>query len=150
MHLRESGNPVSYQFKPTPEVRLEQATTSPTSAAPAPIPPGVQNMKVENRKSRNGSMNEEFKSPPTAPVFPNPPAAHTPPAAVAPSALDDAEPLKQSPSVSANNEASNRRASVITQAPPPVEKEKSMSKLSLEYSAEDDVGDTADMLLILK
>ena len=32
-------------------------------------------------------------------------------------------------------------------APPPMEKEKSMSKVSLEDLAHDDVGDTVDILL---
>jgi hypothetical protein len=110
-------------------------------------------MKVENRKSRNGSMNKEFKFPPTSPVSSNAPAEHTPPAAVPSSALDDAEPLKKSPPVSANNEASGRPASMVTPssievpAPPPVEKEKSMSKVSLYESVEDDVGDTVDIPL---
>jgi len=110
-------------------------------------------MKVENRKSRNGSMNKEFKFPPASPVSPNAPVEHTPPAAAPSSVLDDAEPLKKSPPVSVNNEASSRRASVINPssievlAPPPVEKEKSTSTVSLEDSADDDVGDTVDILL---
>ena len=68
------------------------------------------------------------------------------PAAIPSLGLDDAELLKQS----ANNETSNQRASVITQAPLPVEKERSMSKLSLKYSAANAVGGTADMLFILE
>ena len=152
------------QFEPTPEeadedpntetVRLERASTSPTSAtAPVPTPQSVQNMKVENRKSRNGSMNKEFKFPPASPVSSNAPAEHTPPTVVPPSALDDAEPLKKSPPVSEKNEASSRRASVITSsnievpAPPPVEKERSTSTVSLEDSVDDDVGDTVDIPL---
>jgi hypothetical protein len=113
----------------------------------------MQNMKVENRKSRNGSMNKEFKFPPTSPVSPNAPATHPPPAAVPSSALDDAEPLKKSPPASANNEASSGPASMITlssievPAPLPVEKEKSMSKVSLYESVEDDVEDTVDIPL---
>ena len=128
-------------------MRLERASTSPTSAtAPVPSPQSVQNMKVENRKSRNGSMNKEFKFPPASPVSSNAPVEHTPPTVVPPSALDDAEPLKKSPPVSEKNEASSRRASVITPsnievpAPPPVEKERSTSTVSLEDSVEDDVG----------
>ena len=140
---------------PTTEtVHLERASTSPTSAtAPVPTPQSVQNMKVENRKSRNGSMNKEFKFPPASPVSSNAPAEHTPSTVVPPSALDDAEPLKKSPPVSEKNEASSRRASMITPsnievpAPPPVEKERSTSTVSLEDSVEDDVGDTVDIPL---
>ena len=153
------------QFEPTPEgadedpttetVRLERASTSPTSAtASVPTPQSVQNMKVENRESRNGSINKEFKFLPASPVSPNAPAEHTPPVVAPSSVLDDAEVLKKSPPVSANNEASSRcAASVINPsnievpAPPPVEKEKSTSTVSLEDSADDDVGDTVDILL---
>jgi hypothetical protein len=45
-------------------VHLKQAMTSPTGAtAPAPTPQSMQSMKVENGKSRNMSMNKEFKFP---------------------------------------------------------------------------------------
>ena len=152
------------QFKPTPEeadedpntetVRLEQALTSPTSATtPVPTPQSVQNMKVENQKSRNRSMNKEFKFPPASPVSSNAPAEHTPPTVVPPLALDDAEPLKKSPPVSEKNEALSRRASEITPsnievpAPPPVEKERSTSTVSLEGSVDNDVGDPVDIPL---
>ena len=137
----------------TQTIHLKQATTSPTSAAPALTPQSMQNVKVDNRKSRNGSMNEGFKFPPTSPVSPNALVAHTLPAAVPSSALDDAEPLKKSPPVSAINEASSQPASMITllriEVPVllPVEKEKSMSKVSLYESVEDDVGDTVNIPL---
>jgi len=99
------------QFEPTPEeadedpttetVHLERALTSPTSAtAFALTPQSVQNMKVENRKSRNGSMNKEFKFPPVSPVSLNAPVEHTPPVAAPSAALDDAIPLKKFPPVS--------------------------------------------------
>ena len=98
-------------------------------------------------------MNKEFKFLPTSPVSPNAPVEHMPAVTVPSSALDDAEPLKKSPPVSANNEASGRRASVIAPsnievpAPPPVEKDKTMSKVSLDDSVEDEVGDTVDIPL---
>jgi len=160
------------QFEPTPEeadedpnthtVRLERAATSPTTdaASSAPTPQNVQNMKAENRKSRNGSMNKEFKFPPTSPVSPNPAPTAAAGAVPLSSSLDDAEPLKKSPpvpsrmdSLDSNGEAPGRRGSVITPsnievpAPPPVEKEKSMSKVSIDDSGEDDVGDTVDIPL---
>ena len=98
-------------------------------------------------KNRNEWLNKEFKFPPASPISPSALAEHSPPAAAPLSMLDDAEPLKKSPPVSANNRALSRRASLITlsnfevSAPPPVEKEKSMSKVSLEDSTDDDVGD---------
>ena len=98
-------------------------------------------------------MNKEFKYLPTSPVSPNATAAHTLPAAVPSSALDDGELLKKSPLVSAANEASSQPTSMIVPlstevpVPPLVEKEKSMSKVSLYESAEDDVGDTVDIPL---
>ena len=153
------------QFEPTPEeadedpntqtVRLERAATNPTTSQ------NVKDMKAENRKSRNGSMNKEFKFPPTSPISPNAaPAAAAAAAVPSSSSLDDAEPLKKSPpvptrmdSLDRNGEAPGRRGSVITPsnievpAPPPVEKEKSMSKVSIDDSGEDDVGDTVDIPL---
>ena len=104
-------------------------------------------MEVENRKNRNEWLNKEFKFPPASPISPSALAEHSPPAAAPLSMLDDVEPLKKSPPVSANNQALSRRASLITlsnfevSAPPPVEKEKSMSKVSLKDSTDDDVGD---------
>jgi len=116
-------------------------------------------MKAEHRKSRNGSMNKEFKFPPTSPASPPAPtpAAALPSASLEhPSALDDAAPLKKpaKPPARLDSEDSSRgrpaviaASSIEVPAPPPMEKEKSMSRVSLDDSAEDDVGDTVDIPL---
>jgi len=117
-------------------------------------------MKTEHRKSRNGSMNKEFKFPPTSPASPPTvaPTATLPSASQQedPSALDDAAPLKKptkAPARLDSEDTSSRRPAEITPsnievpAPPPVEKEKSRNRVSLDDSAEDDVGDTVDIPL---
>ncbi|KAF8967467.1 hypothetical protein BDZ97DRAFT_1803452 [Flammula alnicola] len=120
----------------TQTVHLER-TTSPGSPSAA---------KTEHRKSRNGSMNKEFKFPPTSPVSSHGalPASDTAAAKkVSPAPLED-ESLK---------EEDHKRPAVITPssievpAPPPMEKEKSMSNVSLDDSVDDDVGDTVDIPL---
>ncbi|KAF5321135.1 hypothetical protein D9619_000211 [Psilocybe cf. subviscida] len=100
-------------------------------------------IKAEHRKSRNGSMNREFKFPPTSPASPHGDGPNKP-----------ASP--QTPVVHVSEhltEEEARHPGVITPSsievppPPPMEKEKSLSKVSLDDSVDDDVGDTVDIPL---
>jgi hypothetical protein len=92
-------------------------------------------IKAEHRKSRNGSMNREFKFPPTSPVSsasPQTPVVHV------------SEHLTEE---EARHPGVITPSSIEVPPPPPMEKEKSMSKVSLDDSGDDDVGDTVDIPL---
>lgn len=113
--------------------QMERATVSSATSA----------IKAEHRKSRNGSMNREFKFPPTSPGSP---LGDAPQKSVSP----------QTPVVHVSEhltEEEVRHPGVITPSsievppPPPMDKEKSLSKASLDDSVDDDVGDTVDIPL---
>jgi len=109
----------------TETVCLEQASTSLTSATASVLTPqSMQNMKVENWKSRNRLMNKKFKFLPASPVSPNAPAEHTPPTAAPFSALVMLNHWR----ISEKSEASSWRATpsnIEVLACPPVEKKSS-------------------------
>ncbi|KAF8076858.1 fibronectin type III/BRCA1 domain-containing protein [Lyophyllum atratum] len=96
--------------------------------------------KESKRKSRNGSMNREFRfpTPSASPVLGNAPVRkerRSPPAQLdEPGVADDAPP----------NPAVITPSSIEVPPPPPVEKERSVASLD---DGEDDVGDTVDIPL---
>ncbi|KAF9553268.1 hypothetical protein CPC08DRAFT_754320 [Agrocybe pediades] len=153
----------SRQFEPTLEereedpdtetVRLERTTSSGSATS---------STKQENRKSRMGSMNREFKFPPATPSATTVATPQGGAAAAQSTREGDAEearpsttpspppPSEEKPAATKNE---NRQSAIINPAnievpaPPPMEKEISMSRISLDDSAEDDVGDTVDIPL---
>ncbi|KAF8160084.1 fibronectin type III/BRCA1 domain-containing protein [Pholiota molesta] len=96
-------------------------------------------LRSEKRKSRNGSMNKEFKFPPTSPVTPSSVLAESAKKPASPPADDVAEEEGRAAVVTPSN--------IEVPAPPPMEKENSMSQVSLNDSVDDDVGDTVDIPL---
>lgn len=94
-----------------------------------------------------GSMNKAFKFPPTpgpgeSIAVSNKPSPPSPPESEAVNGEQEEE-----------SHGGKRRSAVINPsnievpAPPPMEKEKTMSQVSLADSAEDDVGDTVEISL---
>lgn len=122
--------------QPTSARQLESTTEEPGDEAEADRLKLERTTSAESkRKSRSGTMNREFKFPPTSsspPAMPEVPAKKGPPAPLTENGLA-AESLV-TPS------------SIEVPPPPPVEKERSFSNISLE-SGEDDVGDTVDIPL---
>ncbi|KAF8165887.1 hypothetical protein B0H34DRAFT_254693 [Crassisporium funariophilum] len=109
------------------------------------------------RKSRSGTMNREFKFPPTGSSPGNSPV---PSSAPVPAAVQENSTKKASPPVLSEehqsmqrNDQEGRKPAVITPssievpAPPPMEKERALNRISLDDSNEDDVGDTVDIPL---
>ncbi|KDR84344.1 hypothetical protein GALMADRAFT_111621 [Galerina marginata CBS 339.88] len=135
------------QFEPTLEEREEDPDTESaqfersTSASPTASASAAAAAKQESRKSRMGSMNKEFKFPPTSPTPGQPDSAKTPQAGPPPEDLG------------LEGKFQKRRSAVVdpsnieVPAPPPVEKERSMNRVSLDESVEDEVGDTVDIPL---
>ncbi|RDB20046.1 Chitin biosynthesis protein CHS5 [Hypsizygus marmoreus] len=127
----------STPFEPTPEeptedegveeVRLERTTST--------------NSKESKRKSRNGTMNPEFRfpSPSSSPVQPTIPKKDVNQRKSPPAQLDEPGSAAPKPNVITPS-------SIEVPPPPPVEKERSTSSVSLE-EGEDDVGDTVDIPL---
>ncbi|KAG5644803.1 hypothetical protein DXG03_007625 [Asterophora parasitica] len=124
-----SPDPARPPFEPTAEepsedheaeeVQLQQATG-----------------KESKRKSRNGSMNREFKfpTPSSSPLQSTLPARRSPP-----THLEEPIPETTAPTVITPS-------SIEVPPPPPVEKERSVSNISLD-DGEDEVGDTVDIPL---
>ncbi|KAG6841282.1 hypothetical protein C0991_012452 [Blastosporella zonata] len=132
--INQSGSPPAPAkappFEPTPEesaddteeVQLERSSSTDSA----------------KRKARNGSMNRDFKfpTPVSSPVIPTGERREVP-------ALPE-EP--ESPAVEAHPSTVITSSSIEVPPPPPVEKERSVSSISLS-EGEDDVGDTVDIPL---
>ena len=105
------------------------------------------NVNAEKRKSRTGSINRDFRFPPASPSTSGSQA--TP--AVAPAVMQSASSDESGPdSVERRDGDSHGRkqSAIEVPAPPPVEKEPSLSSsLSLAESADDDVGPTVEISL---
>ncbi|KAG6845522.1 hypothetical protein H0H87_007766 [Tephrocybe sp. NHM501043] len=116
-------------FEPTPEEPVEDTEEVHLE----------RNTSIDSkRKSRNGSMNRDFKfpTPSSSPVIPSKPERRSPPAQL--EEPDSAVPVQPSTVITPS--------SIEVPPPPLVEKEKSATTASLD-EGEDDVGDTVDIPL---
>ena len=99
--------------------------------------PEVQTAKLENRKSRTGSINVDFRFPQLS----------TPQAAAPTSDPEEkGEAAKKDSAEGQHSSQHGRRPSAIeVPAPPPVEKEPNFSTVSLAESTDDEVGPTVEI-----
>lgn len=122
----------STAFEPTPEEAAEDDETEEVQLE--------RSTSTESkRKSRNGVMNREFKfpTPSSSPVLSNAPVRKerkSPPAQLEEESSVSVQPTIITPS------------SIEVPPPPPVEKERSVSRSSVD-DGEDEVGDTVDIPL---
>ena len=88
-------------------------------------------------------MNKEFKFPPASPVTPSSVLAASASKSTSPPDVHPQGALNETQKPTAPITPSN----IEVPAPPPMEKETSLSRVSLNDSVDDDVGDTVDIPL---
>ncbi|KAJ3514564.1 hypothetical protein NLJ89_g2300 [Agrocybe chaxingu] len=136
-------------FGPTLEEREDDPDTQSVQLERGATPTPVK----EKRKSKPGSMNKDFRFPPASPTISSAAAPASATASQEEAAkqaeptsdpvqkkTEEAKPQEQAPAVVTPT-------SIEVPAPPVVEKEKNLSRVSLDESGDDDVGDTVDIPL---
>lgn len=102
----------------------------------------------EKRKSR-GMMNKDFKfpSPTPTPTTPQFVKSSTPTSSTTPTTRSKQNSVEHTAPVHARNSSVATPSAIEVPAPPPVEKESSMSTISLSESTDDDIGATEEISL---
>ncbi|KAH9482152.1 Cell fusion protein cfr1 [Psilocybe cubensis] len=145
------NQPAQRPFEPTLEEREDDLDAHDVNLERSTSVESSISSNKEKRKSRMGSINKAFKFPPT----PTTATSNTGTAAeAAQEKTSQSAPAEDGPVKSASDESKNEnRRSVVdpenieVPAPPPMEKEKTMSQISLDDDGEDELGDTVDIPL---
>ncbi|PPQ80759.1 hypothetical protein CVT24_011300 [Panaeolus cyanescens] len=137
----------------TLEEQDEDPEVHTAALAGAPQPGNGQTSAADKRRSTPGVMNREFKFPPDRSPVTSPAPGPESQSGNSNSSGSQSSAARSKPRTNNTNSVDDGKPAVITPtsievpAPPPMEKEKNMSRVSLDDSGEDDVGDTVDIPL---